>query len=175
MLHRVMKFLLRPVASPPIEAVYRACVTQARLPLFYAELHVPDTVEGRFDLLILHVLLVIRRLRDHTKETQELFDILFADMDKNLREMGVSDMRIGKKMKPLLEAFYGRAKIYEQALATDDSQLTDALQRNIYGASSPSPVIIKRLANYARRANEELAAQNIDDILAGKLNFSLEI
>ena len=173
MLQRLMNFLVRPIASPAIATLYGACVVQARQPVFYADLHAPDTVYGRFDLLIVHVLLVIQRLHKHPDETQQLFDILFADMDKNLREMGVSDISIAKKMKPLLSAFYGRAKVYEQALAKTDETLADALRRNIYGDSPASPGDVQRLTTYIRRAHTELAAQKTDDILGGNLIFPL--
>jgi len=171
MLQRLMNFFVRPIASPAVASLYGTCVAQARQPIFYADLHAPDTVYGRFDLLILHVLLVIQRLREHTKETQQLFDILFADMDKNLREMGVSDIRIAKKMKPLLSAFYGRAKVYEEALATEDDKLAEALRRNIYGEAPATSDDVRRLTTYIRHAHTMLATQNTNDILAGKLSF----
>ena len=171
MLRRLLKFIIRPIAEPGIEIAYRTCVAQARQSAFYAELHAPDTVDGRFDVLILHVLLVILHLAQHSQQTQQLFDILFADMDKNLREMGVSDMRISKKMKPLLAAFYGRAKIYEQALAGNDTELAEALRRNIYGDSAASAEDIGRLVNYIRRAHAALAAQTDETLLAGTLAF----
>ncbi|MGB9153864.1 MAG: ubiquinol-cytochrome C chaperone family protein [Alphaproteobacteria bacterium] len=166
-----MNFLVRPIASPEIAALYGVCVAQARQPFFYADLHAPDTVDGRFDLLIAHVLLVIQRLQAHPKETQQLFDILFADMDKNLRELGVSDIRISKKMKPLLSAFYGRAKVYEEALAKTDETLADALRRNIYGATPAAPDDVQRLTAYIRSAHAALAAQKTDDLLSGEMSF----
>ena len=171
MLRRLMNFLVRPIASPAIAALYGACVKQARQPFFYADLHAPDTVYGRFDILIAHVFLVIQRLREHTRETQQLFDILFADMDKNLREMGVSDISIAKKMKPFLSAFYGRARIYEQALAKTDETLAEALRRNIYGTETAAPDDVQRLTAYIRHAHAALATQETDDILGGDLAF----
>jgi len=171
MLQNLLKSIARPIAEPAIETLYRQCVAAARQPVFYRDWKAPDTLDGRFDLLILHVLLVIYRLQTHTRETQQLFDILFADMDKNLRQIGVSDIRIAKKMKPLLAAFYGRAKIYEQALATEDSTLADALARNIYGNVEVAPENLSSLTAYVREARKILAAQKTEDILAGKLAF----
>lgn len=171
MLRRLLHFFVRPIASPAVAALYSACVAQARQPIFYADLHAPDTVYGRFDLLILHVLLVIQRLQDHPQQTQQLFDILFADMDKNLRELGVSDISIARKMKPLLSAFYGRAKVYEEALATEDDRLAEALRRNIYGDTPATQDDVRRLTTYIRHAYTTLAAQNTNDILNGKLSF----
>jgi len=171
MLKELKAFVLRPIASPAIEAIYRVCVAQARQPFFYADLKAPDTVEGRFDLLILHVFLAIARLQDHPKETQQLFDILFADMDKNLREMGVSDISIAKKMKPMLAAFYGRAKAYENALTGDDDSLSETLRRNIYGSREAAPKLVKTLTAYVRSTHAALAAQKTEDILKGKISF----
>ena len=92
-------------------------------------------------------------------------------MDKNLREMGVSDISIAKKMKPMLAGFYGRAKAYENALAGDDNALADALRRNIYGKSAAAPEDLQNLTPYVRRTHTALAAQNTDDILAGHMIF----
>ena len=170
MLRRLLDFLLRPIAGAGVEGLYRTCVEQARQPVFYTELGVPDTVEGRFDLLILHVILVLQRLQERSAEAQQLFDILFADMDRNLREMGVSDMRISKKIKPLLEAFYGRSRVYAQALAETDETLAEALRRNIYGDSS-ALAAVTRLTDYVRRTHRALAAAKLDDIMAGRLSF----
>ena len=171
MLQRVMNFFVRPIASPEVAALYGVCVTQARQPIFYTTLEAPDTVYGRFDLLILHVLLVIQRLRPYTKQTQQLFDILFADTDKNLRELGVSDISIARKMKPMLSAFYGRAKVYEEALGKSDASLAEALRRNIYGDLPVEEETAQRLAAYIRDAHIMLAAQNTEDILAGRMSF----
>ena len=155
-----------------MNATYLLCVAQARLPVFYADLGVPDTVEGRFDLLILHVILVILRLKAYPLETQKLFDLLFADMDRNLREMGVSDMRLAKKMKPLFAAFYGRAKVYEEAIpAPATLALEEALARNLYASSSLEAKTIECMADYVRRASENLALQNPQNIKDGQLLF----
>jgi cytochrome b pre-mRNA-processing protein 3 len=171
MLNSLKKMFLRPIASPAIAEIYRGCVAQARQPVFYTDAHVPDSVDGRFDLLILHVLLVIDRLIDHPDETQQLFDILFADMDKNLREMGVSDVSIAKKMKPMLAAFYGRAKAYEDAMKLDDASLADALRKNIYGKATPSDDDVTRLTAYVRAAHQALAAQDTQALLNGTISF----
>ncbi len=172
MLNRLKNFLLRPIANPGVESLYRACVAQARQPYFYAALGVPDTVEGRFDLLVLHVYVTIQRLRDHADETQQLFDILFADMDKSLREMGVSDISISKKMKPMLAAFYGRAKAYEEALAGDDALLSEAVNRNIFAGKGDAQNIAA-LVGYVRRVYTAIVAQSDDELLGGKIRFPL--
>src|ERR1700761_176269 len=100
-----------------IDTLYAKAVAQARQPVFYAEREVPDTVDGRFDLLVLHVFLLLHRLGAEGKATkslnQGLFDLMFADMDRSLREMGVSDMSVGKRVKDMARAFYGRVDAYE--------------------------------------------------------------
>jgi cytochrome b pre-mRNA-processing protein 3 len=117
-----------------IEAIYGTIVTQAREPSFYQDLGVPDTVNGRFDLLVLHLWMVLRRLRsteDGANLAQMLFDRFCDDMDANLREMGVGDLTVPKRMQAFGEAFYGRAAAYDQALSSGREPLALALRKNI--------------------------------------------
>ncbi len=109
-------------------------VAQARLPAFYERFGVPDTVNGRFDMVLLHLWLVLRRLRTGTEGTalaQALFDHFCSDMDDNLREMGVGDLSVPKRMVKFAEAFYGRTAAYDAALKADGSELAQALARNV--------------------------------------------
>jgi cytochrome b pre-mRNA-processing protein 3 len=106
--------------SGTIETIYGMIVAQARDPLFYRHLGVPDTVNGRFDLLVLHLWMVLRRLRQGEggmERAQALFDRFCGDMDDNLREMGVGDLAVPKRMQAFGEAFYGRATAYDLALS----------------------------------------------------------
>src|SRR5271156_572200 len=130
----------KPRTSPrgTIEAIYGMIVTQAREPLFYRDLGVSDTVNGRFDLVLLHLWMVLRHLRTlpgGTELSQALFDHFCADMDANLREMAVGDLTVPKRMRTIGEAFYGRMAAYDQAEsegASEDSEhLAQALCRNI--------------------------------------------
>lgn len=171
MLQRLKNWLTRPLAAPEIDALYRACIAQARQPAFYDALKVPDTVDGRFDLLLLHVYMVVARLRAAPDKAQQLFDLMFADMDRNLREMGVSDMSIGKKIKPLLEAFYGRGQAYDAAFAApDDAALRAALGRNLF-AGAEAGEALSCLTNYARAAHRAVAGQDMSALLAGRIDF----
>ena len=99
------------------DQLYRRLVRQARDPVFYLHLGVPDTPDGRFDMIILHAFLVIRRLKAEHERTvglaQAIFDLMFADMDQNLREMGVGDLGVSKRIKGMAEACYGRTVAYE--------------------------------------------------------------
>src|SRR5258708_16707213 len=121
-------------ARGTIEAIYGMIVTQAREPLFYRNLGVSDTVNGRFDLLILHLWMVLRRLRRMAGGeglTQALFDRFCEDMDGNLREMGVGDLTVPKRMQAFGEAFYGRVAAYDLALSEGAEPLAQALCKNV--------------------------------------------
>ena len=118
-----------------IEAIYGMIVAQAREPLFYRDLGVPDTVDGRFDLLLLHLWMVLRRLKSATGgagRSQALFDHFCNDMDANLRELGVGDLTVPKRMQAFGEAFYGRSAAYDLAVPDGIDSLTQALCKNIF-------------------------------------------
>jgi cytochrome b pre-mRNA-processing protein 3 len=145
-----------------IEAIYGMIVTQAREPLFYRDLGVRDTVDGRFDLLVLHLWMVLRRLKPiegGTDLAQTLFDRFCDDMDANLREMGVGDLTVPKRMQAFGEAFYGRAAAYDVALAAGQEPLAQALCKNILNGGQIENG--RRLACYAERAIAALA--RVDD------------
>ena len=109
------------------EALYEAATRQARQPAFYERLGAPDTVEGRFELYSLHVVLLLNRLKGEGDAAQALFDTYVSALDHTLREMGVGDLTVPKKMRKLGEAFYGRAKAYQAALAEGDHAAVTAL------------------------------------------------
>jgi cytochrome b pre-mRNA-processing protein 3 len=136
-----------------IEAIYGMIVTQAREPLFYRDLAVPDTVNGRFDLLLLHLWMVLRHLRalpGGAELSQALFDHFCADMDANLRELAVGDLTVPKKMQALGEAFYGRSAAYDMALTDSEEALAQAICRNVLDGQHIESA--RRLAAYARAA-----------------------
>jgi cytochrome b pre-mRNA-processing protein 3 len=126
----------RGAPSDTISSLYGMIVAQARLPCFYQDFAVPDTVNGRFDVIVLHLSAVLERIA--TEPTlravgQGLFDRFWEDMDHNLREMGTGDLAVPKRMKALGEAYYGRAAAYRAALADPDpAALVEALERNVY-------------------------------------------
>jgi cytochrome b pre-mRNA-processing protein 3 len=166
-----------PTASAKIaREIYLLIVAKARQPYFYAELGVPDTVDGRFDMITLHAILVIEFLTQGGKASkavsQPLFDEMFADMDRSLREMGAGDLSVGKKVRKMAEVFYGRAKAYREALAQDDEDgLTAALARNVYGGAGRHPENARRLARYVMAAAKSLSASRMSDIHADALQF----
>jgi cytochrome b pre-mRNA-processing protein 3 len=168
--------LFRPRAAERAgQRLYQAVAAQARAPAFYADLGVPDTVEGRFELYNLHVILVLRRLRGEggaaAEASQALFDAFIEHLDVALREMGVGDLSMAKKMRKLGEAFYGRAKRYDQALdnAPDDADLTALIGRTLL-ADAPAGEAA-RLATYVREASRTLAEQPVEAILEGAVQW----
>jgi cytochrome b pre-mRNA-processing protein 3 len=154
----------RQPRDPTIEAVYGMIVAQARSPVFYSAYGVPDTVSGRIDMIMMHLVLVLRRLKAPADRVppigQQIFDRFCRDMDDNFREMGVGDLAVPKEMRRVAEAFYGRAGAYEAALAgPDDAPLVAALARNVFGTSEPA-LGARRLAAYMKQAERLLATQN---------------
>ncbi len=158
----------RAIAS----VLYGAIVAQARSPALYADLEVPDTVEGRFEMVVLHTALVLRRLqagnRSAEEAGQEVFDLFCADMDRSLREMGVGDLVVGKRMKKMAAAFYGRSAAYNDALAASAPALSEALARNIF---TDGRTAAPQLAAYATAVAGRLAGVADEAILAGSLAF----
>lgn len=165
----------RQALQETIERLYGAIVAQSRLPSFYMDYAVPDTPEGRFDLLVLHVHLVFRRLAADaaTGDTaQQVFDHFIADMDSAVRELGVGDMKVGKKMRSIGEAYYGRANAYDAALKqTGIADLASSLARNIFGSDPARTVEAERLAHYVRDTVAGLSAQDRQAIAGGDLAF----
>jgi cytochrome b pre-mRNA-processing protein 3 len=169
-----LKRLLNPQTASrgTIEAIYGMIVAQAREPVFYQALNVPDTVNGRFDMVVLHLWLVLRRLRaadGSAAVAQALFDRFCSDMDANLREMGVGDLTVPKRMQKFGEAFYGRAAAYDAALAAGGEALESALARNILDSHDSSNAA--GLARYVDAAVAELDAVDSAALQAGELTF----
>ena len=163
------------LGAPPrrtIETIYGMIVAQAREPAFYVSYNVPDTVNGRLDLLILHLWLVLRRLRQDAggaEVSQALFDRFCADMDANLREMGVGDLTVPKRMQAFGEAFYGRSTAYDLAFESGVDDLAQALGRNVLDGKFPDSA--RRLADYTMAANGGLEKSAFASILNGSWNF----
>ena len=168
-------FRREPRGPDTISTLYGMIVAQARLPCFYRDHAVADTVNGRFDLIVLHLALVLDRLaQDPALQTlgQGIFDRFCQDMDHNLREMGIGDLKVPKQMRRLGEAYYGRAQAYRAAWAAkDDGALVQALERNIYGGSPSGSAAAPRLAAYMREALRDLGAQPDASLAGGELHF----
>jgi cytochrome b pre-mRNA-processing protein 3 len=150
-------------------------VAQARSQAFYLDYGVPDTVPGRLDMIVLHLVLLLRLLPSENGRPsptgQRLFDRFCRDIDDNFREMGVGDLKVPKEMQKVAEAFYGRAKAYEAALAGDDpAGLETAVARNVFGIDEP-PLGARRLATYMREASQRLSLQGAQSLARGELDF----
>jgi cytochrome b pre-mRNA-processing protein 3 len=150
--------------TPPratIETIYGMIVAQAREPLFYRDLGVPDTVDGRFDMLVLHLWMVLRRLtrpNGGSQLAQPLFDRFCSDLDHNLRELGTGDLAVPKRMRQFGEAFYGRSAAYDLALTAGEGPLAQALCRNIFNGQHSDKA--RWLAIYVEQTLAALAAMD---------------
>lgn len=158
------------------DALYASSAEQARLPGFYLDLGVADTVEGRYELAVLHAYLVLRRLRQARGDTEKLArtysDVFFSAMDAALRELGVGDLSVAKKIRAMAEAFYGRLAAYEAALAEDAAPeaLDLALARNVY--ASEDAAAASALAGYVRRSVAALESQPDSRVMLGVVAFA---
>jgi cytochrome b pre-mRNA-processing protein 3 len=156
-------------------ALYEAVVAQSRQPAFYASLGVPDTLDGRFDMVVLHVFLLLHRFhregRAAKQLAQNLFDTLFEDMDYNLRELGVGDLGVGRRIKVMAKALYGRIAAYEAGLAADDVALASALERNLFRNSQVAPGQLSVLCGYLRREAAALGGVPLETFAAGRVGF----
>jgi cytochrome b pre-mRNA-processing protein 3 len=155
-----------------IEAIYGMIVTQAREPLFYRDLGVPDTVNGRFDLLVLHLWMVLHQLKSMEgggNLSQALFDHFCDDMDANLREMGVGDLTVPKRMQAFGEAFYGRAAAYDLASTAGGEPLAQALCKNILNGAEIEKA--RQLAFYAEAAIATLSGLDDATLQKGSWRF----
>jgi cytochrome b pre-mRNA-processing protein 3 len=171
-----LKFLeKRRLARSAARALYERAVSQARHPAFYASLAVPDTLDGRFDMVALHVFLLLHRLRGEgeggARLAQALFDTMFEDMDDSLRELGVGDLGVGRRVKVMARAMYGRIAAYQAGLEAGASALEDALARNLYRNAPVGAGPLAALGRYLRREAAALAAAPAAALLAGEMAF----
>ena len=171
----MLKSLFRNAANRQvIGVIHGKIVAAARQPALYADYGVPDTLEGRFELVTLHAMLVLRVLRHAPQPgphlAQDVSNAVFAGFDADLREMGVGDVILPKRINRLVEAFIGRCAAYEAALGDpNDSPLEIALNRNIYAPRSGDA---SRLARYARACAAQLARLAPDKPASESINFA---
>ncbi|HVA13011.1 MAG TPA: ubiquinol-cytochrome C chaperone family protein [Stellaceae bacterium] len=156
-------------------AAYASIVERARAPEFFLRFDVPDTLDGRFEMIALHMFLVLNRLKAEHEVTsdfaQALFDAMFADLDRGLREMGASDIGVGRRVKEMAKGFYGRIRAYQDGLAADDATLGDALRRNLYGTVQPRPEAVAAMLRYARAQAAALAQQPAENLFSDNVKF----
>lgn len=158
-------------------ALYIALVGQARQPFFYEKLGVPDTLDGRFDMILLHLSLYVERMKNEDASYQPLTGMLLEtfvqDMDRSLREMGIGDTGVAKRVKKMANALNGRLSIY--AGCDNAETLKEALRRNVYGTiDEVSDDLLNQLTDYVTRAQASLAAQAPADLASASFRFPTE-
>ncbi len=172
----MLKRLFKP--RPAVVAgreLYARVVSQARVPALYADLGAPDTLEGRFELYSLHTYLLLERLKEQGPQAGEiaqvLFDTYLSGLDNALRELGVGDTVVGKRMRKLGEAFYGRVQSYETALASlpDRTALHALVARTVYADRDPALAV--PMADYLLAQREALSAQPLQTLVAGDVKW----
>jgi cytochrome b pre-mRNA-processing protein 3 len=170
----ILHWFRRTPRADTIACLYGVIVAQARNPAFYQFYGVPDTVNGRFEMLVLHAVLLLARLEADGEEGRRLgqgiFDRFCDDMDSSMREMGVGDVAVPRKMKAVGEAFYGRKRAYEAALAAAGlEQMAAVIARNVHGGVPGDDAT--RLAAYARQSADAFAALDGPALRGGRLGF----
>jgi cytochrome b pre-mRNA-processing protein 3 len=173
----VISFGKRNVVSDAADVAYWHVVAHARRPIFFTDYGVPDTLDGRFELICLHAFLYLRRLKAERPQasrlSQSFFDRMFADFDRSLREMGAGDLSVGKQVKRMTRAFYGRILAYERGLAGTDAMLATAVARNVFGTAAAGSARADTIAAYIRDAVEGLQRQSATKLLAGHVSFDM--
>jgi cytochrome b pre-mRNA-processing protein 3 len=151
-----------------VEGLHAALVNRAREPVFYVRLGVADTLDGRFDLLALHAFLLLERLREAGQGdlAQGLTDTIFQGFDEGLRDLGTGDMGMGRRMKAMANAFYGRMQAYD--VSRDLEAMAAALGRNVFRGAEGREAQSRALADYVFSARDHLARSNIGE---GKIDF----
>ncbi len=171
------RFLKDDQLDAAAAAIYGAVATQARHPSFYLAYEVPDSVDGRFEMVALHAYLLFRRLKGQGEGIDRLmqatYDVMFREMDLALREMGAADLGVGKRIKHMAESLNGRIQSYDKGVAAGDDRKTlmDALRRNLYGTVQPSAGAVERMARYLEATNTAFDQQQIQEMTTGRLVF----
>lgn len=155
--------------------VYGKALSHVRQSSFYEEYEVPDTLDGRFDLLILHAFLVVNRMNAEDEQghdfNQELFDAMFADIDQTLREIGIGDTGIPKHMRRMMRGFNGRMHTYAEALDSEKS-LQQSLSRNLYGTHEDvSDQVLSKMAVYVLDNVSLLEKLSGEQVMNGQFSF----
>ena len=174
--------MFRGTPAVPQERLYEEIVAQARRPWLYGAAGVPDTLDGRFDMIVLHAYLIFDRLRQADERAkalaQAVFDEMFKDMDRSLREMGASDLAVGPKVRRMAEVFYGRSRAYSEALQQPGEAgrqgLIAALARNVFAGhdEGQAAALAAALADYVLAEQRALADRPVERLLSGEAGFT---
>lgn len=177
-LRNMLAFLKKKTPhADPAKRAYAQMLQRTRAPVFYTTYGVPDSFDGRFDLLLVHLFIVIDRLAGEGEEAREfnqaLFDVTFADMDQTLREMGIGDMGVPKHQRRMMKGFNGRMHAYAEALKQGEGAFAIALRRNLYGTIEDTEVPdIQKIMRYIRESMAVMAKKPVSDILNGEVAFA---
>ena len=156
-------------------SLYLAVVEQARQPVFYSRYGAPDTLDGRFEMILIHAVLLLRRLRDEGEAGTDLGQAMIDDMDQSLRELGAGDLAVGRRVKAMARAFFGRAAAYEAGLSAADDDASEALiaalRRNLFGTVAVDDGKVAAVADYMRGVSARLGEQPGTELLAGAVRF----
>ena len=173
MLELFFGFIWKKARKERARRLFEEIVNQSRQPSFYRQLGIPDTLDGRFELVVLHTFLIVRQLR-HDKFRRQLgrdiMTLLFDDFDLSLRETGVGDMGMGRRIKTMADGFYGRSEAYELGLADRGTGLADAIARNIF-RDVHSKAALASLEAYVRREARAIEDCSEADLLSGKVVY----
>lgn len=171
---RLPRFFAPAPESEAARRLYLRLVEQARQPAFYRDRQVPDSLDGRFEMMALHGFLLLHRFKAEGEAgrrlAQALFDTIFADLDGQVRELGVGDLGVGKRIKAMARAFYGRIQAYGDGLSQPET-LEQALARNLYGTTVASPETLAAMARYLRREAARLAEVPFASLGQGEVAF----
>jgi len=157
------------------EILLDAITGEARRPAFYADLGVPDTLDGRFDMMALVATLVFRAMQRKGAEAlaQRTTDHMFMAFDDAIRSLGVGDSGVPRRVKAMGKAYLGRAVAYDTALAAGDRvALADAVARNIYRSAAPDPASVEKLAKSVHAADQTLSTRTRDQLEAGEFGLT---
>ena len=175
----MLSFFKNKDLSINVDTTYCIIVDQSRNPSFYKELLVPDNIDGRFDVLTLHMFFIFSRLKKEEQKavhfSQRLFDTMFVDMDQSLREMGVGDLSVGKRVKDMGKALLGRVEVYDRVFEGADSEIEASIVRNIYRGDQTLLREVRKLIDYSKRSILELSAAPTDNILRANFKFTEKI
>lgn len=157
------------------DTLYSALVAQARNPEFYSALAVPDSFDGRFEMVVLHVYVLTRGVQGRgdalTELSRMVMESMIDDMDRTLREIGVGDMSVGRKVKQMAAAFYGRASAYDKGLQEGDEEIREAVVRNIYAGAAVEAAALDRMVAYLHAAVDAVGRTDDNRIEAGNIDF----
>ncbi len=160
------------------EQLFSLVIEQTRLPVFYTEFKIEDTLDGRFDLMSLHMALLLGKIDQHEEHEnfsslkRRLQEVMFDNLDLTVREIGVGDMSVGKKVKVMAEAFYGRMIAYQKSLNAEDQEgLKNALRRNLYREKEMSDAVVDKVSDYVFLQWKHICSHSIEQVMADEFSF----